>query len=277
MAELIANLVENAKSFGILLTSASAACYASGYLAMRSRAHALGTDPDFTLLDGAYVLVGFRFAWITLLALLVVSPFLILVKASAEKLVRITQPSHLEIVARFAAIALAALTFVGASTLSVHDVLLADGSANKLPLERVLVSGILGNGRVGVIVVLITTAITAMTILWLRGRYVQTGAGDTLTMVLAVIAALQLVLLPADYGIFFAQRTVRLLERVPEGLVDVAQRVWLLDRGADRVVLLARRPDGALSLITVKTEKLDGIPIRETASIAEIIAAGVAP
>src|SRR5215470_17390350 len=69
MAGLASDLVENAKNVGIVLTSASAASYASGYLALRSRAHALGTDPGFTLLDQAYVFAGFRFTLSTLVAL----------------------------------------------------------------------------------------------------------------------------------------------------------------------------------------------------------------
>lgn len=267
MSELIANLVENAKSFGILLTSASAACYASGFLAMRSRAHALGTDPDFTLLDGAYVLAGFRFAWITLLALLVVSPVLILIRASAARLARVANQHLWEGIAWLLAIAMTIFTLGGASTLSVHDVLLPNGSG-----DNVLASGVLGNGNIGVIVVLTTTAIAALTVLWLHDRYVRTGAGDTLTVMLALIAALQLVLLPVDYGIFFAQRTARMLGRVPQGLVGVSPPVWLLDRGTERVTLLARRSDGAFSLITVKAETLDGIPVTRTASLAEIVA-----
>ena len=83
MAGPTSELVDNAKNVGILLTSASAVSYAGGYLALRSRAHALGTDPEFTLLNEAYVFAGFRFALITLVALLVVSPLVILLKAIA--------------------------------------------------------------------------------------------------------------------------------------------------------------------------------------------------
>jgi hypothetical protein len=271
MAELAANLVENAKNVGIVLTSASAVSYASGYLALRSRAHALGTDPGFTLLDQAYVFAGFRFALIILVALLVISPLLVLSNMVAQTVMRRAMLRHRDIFACFAAVALAILTLASFSTLSVEGALLANGSANHTALQRVLFPGVLGIGSVGVFVILASTATTAITILWVRGRYAQAGARDALTMVLVVIAALQLVLLPMQYGIFFADRTARVLERPPEGVVGVSPPVWLLDRGADRASLLARRPEGAFVLITVKADKLDGIAVTGTTSIAEIV------
>jgi hypothetical protein len=277
MAELVSNLVENAKSVGIVLTSASAVSYASGYLALRSRAHALGTDPGFTLLDQAYVFAGFRFAVITLVALLVISPLLILVKIIAATLARVTMPKHLEIFAWLGAVAVAILTLAGFSTLFIEGALLEDGPAHYTGLKGFFVTGVLGSNNAGVVVVLIATATTAVTLLWLRGRFGQTRSGDSLTLVLVVIAALQLVLLPMQYGIFFADRTARVLERPPDGLVDIAPTAWLLDRGPDRATLLARHPDRHFVLITVKTEKLDGLAVTGTRSIAEIVSGGDAP
>jgi hypothetical protein len=276
MAELVPNLVEKAKSLGIVLTSASAVSYACGYLALRSRAHALGTDPGFTLLDQAYVFAGFRFVVITLVALLVMSPLLILLKLIVARLARVTTPVHLEIFAWIGAVALATLTLVGFSTLFIEGALLNDSPTFYPPLD-VFFDGVLGNVRVGVIVVLIATTTTAVTLLWLRGRSGQTRGGNSLSIVLVVIAGLQLVLLPINYGAFFADRTARVLERPPDGLVDVASPIWLVDRGPDRATLLARRPDRRLVLITVKIEKLDGIAVTGTKTIAEIVKGGDSP
>jgi hypothetical protein len=277
MAGLASDLVENSKNVGIVLTSASAVSYAGGYLALRSRAHALGTDPGFTLLDQAYVFAGFRFALITLVALLVISPLLILVKVVAETTARVIKPPGLKILAALAAVALAILTLVSFRTLLVEGVLLADPAAHEDAVQRVLISGVLGRGTVGVFVILAATSTAAVTVLWASGRYAHTGAGDPLTMVLVVIAALQLVLLPMQYGIFFAEKTARVLDRPPEGVVGVVPPVWLLDRGADRASLVARLPRGALSLMTVKAEKLDGIAVTGTTTIAEIVEGGEAP
>ena len=277
MAEFVSNLAENAKSLGIVLTSASAVSYASGYLALRSRAHALGTDPGFTLLDQAYVFAGFRFAVITLVALVVTSPLLILVNLIAARLARVTTPEHLEIFARLGAVALAILTLASFSTLSIEGALLEGGSAQYTGLTRFFVAGVLGSNNAGVLVVLIATATTTVTLLWLRGRFRQTRGGDPLTLGLVVIAALQLVLLPMQYGIFFADRTARVLDRPPDGLIDVAPTAWLLDRGPDRATLLVRQPDRHFVLITLKTDKLDGIAVTGTRSIAEIVSGGDAP
>jgi hypothetical protein len=277
MAELVPNLVENAKSVGIVLTSASAVSYASGYLALRSRAHALGTDPGFTLLDQAYVFAGFRFALIMLIALLVISPLLILVKLATAMVARLITPKRVAILARLAVVALGIFTLAGFRTLFVEGALLDNGSAHQTALQSVLISGVLGSGKTGLFVNLTATATTAITILWLRSRYAQTGAGDPLTIVLVVVAALQLVLLPMQYGIFLADRTARVLDRAPEGVGGVSLPIWLLDRGADRASLLARRPGGSLVLITVKAEQLDGIAVTGTTTIAEIVKGGGAP
>jgi hypothetical protein len=277
MAEFVSNLAENAKSVGIVLTSASAVSYASGYLALRSRAHALGTDPGFTLLDQAYVFAGFRFAVITLVALLVVSPLLILVRLIAERLARVSTPERLEIFARLGIVPLAILTLAGLSTLSVEGALLKDGRVHYAALDRLFVPGVLGSNNAGVLVVLIATATTAVTILWLHGRFQQTQGADSLSIILVVIVALQLVLLPMQYGIFFADRTVRVLERPPDGIVDVPPTVWLLDRGPERATLLAQHLGQRFVLITVKSDKLDGIAVTGTKPIAEIVKAGGAP
>ena len=277
MAGPTSELVDNAKNVGILLTSASAVSYAGGYLALRSRAHALGTDPEFTLLNEAYVFAGFRFALITLVALLVVSPLVILLKAIAGTIASRIKPPRLKILAALAAVVLAVVTLAGFPPLFVEGVLLADPAVQDGAVQRTLISGVLGRGAVGVCVVLAATLTAAVTVLWVSDRYAHIGLRDPLTMVLVVTAALQLVLLPMQYGIFFADKTVRVLERPSEGVGDVLRPVWLLDRGADRASLLARLPSGALSLITVKSEKLDGIAVTGTTTIAEIVKGGTAP
>ena len=258
MTGLASDLVENAKNVGVVLTSASAASYAAGYLALRSRAHALGTDPGFTLLDQAYVFAGFRFALITLVALLAVSPLLILGKAIVGATARFVKPRGLEVLSALIAVVLAVLTLASFRSLFVEGVLLADPVAQDGAVQRALVSGVLGRGVVGVFVVLAATAAAAITVLWISDRYARTGARDPLTMVLLVIAALQLVLLPVQSGIFFADRTARVLAagcaRRSSG--GVLPPVWLVDRGADRAALLARLPGGSLSLITIKAETL---------------------
>lgn len=136
MAGPTSELVDNAKNVGILLTSASAVSYAGGYLALRSRAHALGTDPEFTLLNEAYVFAGFRFALITLVALLVVSPLVILLKAIAGTIASRIKPPRLKILAALAAVVLAVVTLAGFRPLFVEGVLLADPAVQDGAVQR---------------------------------------------------------------------------------------------------------------------------------------------
>ena len=98
-----------------------------------------------------------------------------------------------------------------------------------------------------------------------------------MAVILTMIAVLQVVLLPIQHGIFFADRNARLLARVPEGLVGVSSPIWLLDRGADRASLIARIGDGGLGLITVKVDALDGIPVTRTVSLGEVVRSRGAP
>jgi hypothetical protein len=273
----LSDVVESAKNVGVVLTSASAVAYASGYLALRSRAHALGADPGFTLVDQAYVFAGFRFGLIMLVALLVVWPLLVLVAASAKWAASMMKPGPRRFFELLGVVALAVLTLAGFRTLFLEGALLADDPARRTALERMLYAGVLGAGRVGVVVVLASTATAAMTLLWTRGRYAQTGADNSLTMALGVIAALQIALLPVQYGVFFADRTVRVLQRSPADGAGGSSIAWLLDRGADRASLLERRPQGGFAIVTVRVEDLDGMAVTGTTSLADIVKSGEVP
>src|SRR5512143_1519730 len=77
------DIVSGAKNVGAALATVSTLGYASGYIVLRARAYALGTDPNFTFLDETYVFTGFRFLFVALIALLVAAPVLLLVRAAA--------------------------------------------------------------------------------------------------------------------------------------------------------------------------------------------------
>ena len=65
------DIIAHSKNIGTVLGTASVLAYVSGYLALRARAHALGTDPGFKLVDEAYVFAGFRFVFITFMVFLI--------------------------------------------------------------------------------------------------------------------------------------------------------------------------------------------------------------
>ena len=86
------DIVTPAKNLGALLGTASVLGYISGYLALRARAHALGLDPAFTLVDEAYVFAGFRFLFATLIVLLLAAPVILLVRWGALRLAKDAVP-----------------------------------------------------------------------------------------------------------------------------------------------------------------------------------------
>lgn len=263
--------LEAAKNVSAVLTASAAVAYAAGYLALRARAHALGTDPGFTLVDQMYVFAGFRFALVTLLSLLCIVPGLVVITKGARWTYGCLKPRWQKAVVWVAVFILAAMTLASFVTLGAEAVLL--GHRRPGPLDGILIPAILGDGKLGAVITLGATLITALTLWLLRARYRVRSAEqtDSLIPVLALVGLIQLILLPIQHGIFQADRNGRALARMPDGITGVVPPVWLLDRGKDRASLLARAPDGSLSLLTVKVEVLDGIPITRVAPLNEII------
>jgi hypothetical protein len=54
-SSLGARVVETMRNFGIVLSGLLGLAYACGYLVLRARSLALGTDPGFAFIDQAYV------------------------------------------------------------------------------------------------------------------------------------------------------------------------------------------------------------------------------
>lgn len=272
-----AALLEAAKNVGVVLTSSAALAYAAGYLALRARAHALGTDPGFALVDQTYVFAGFRFTLQTLVALLCILPPLMLIRAAARWISALLKQRFRKATAWVAALTLAALTLASLTTLEVEAVLLGNARLGHDALDRLLTPSILGEGSVGTMITLGATLTAALSVLWFYTRVVSptSGAepigGAPLTCVLAVVALLQLILLPVQHGVFYADRNGRALARIPDGVTGVLPPVWLLDRGTDRASLFARAPDGKLCLLTIKVDALDGIPVTRIAPIHNIV------
>src|SRR5437762_10764590 len=78
-------IAESAKNAGIVLTVLSSAAYACGYLVVRARARALGTDPGFALVDQAYMFAGFRFVLTLLFAFMLTAPLLLLLRSVGRR------------------------------------------------------------------------------------------------------------------------------------------------------------------------------------------------
>lgn len=267
------NFVEGARDLGLVLTSFSGLTYAGGYLVMRGRANALGTDPGFTLVDQSYVLAGFRFAVVTVIALVVVAPLVMLVTSAARRWCAKAGRGARRLLEWIGIVALAVLTLQSFSTLEVRSVLLDAGAARAGGFRGAVAASVLGLNDVGVLITLAATFVATMTVLWARARMAESGSGDAAARILSLLAFVQLALLPIQHGIFYADRNARMLSRIPEGVSGVVPPVWVLDRGAERASLLARSATGEFCLVTVKVDALDGIAVSKTESIAEIVQA----
>jgi hypothetical protein len=254
-------IAESAKNAGVVLTALSGVTYASGYLVMRARARALGTDPGFVLIDQAYVFAGFRFALTLLLGLLVVAPVLLLL-GWVGRLASLLPKGHFSVLEIATALSAGAATiWAYTATIGVSGVLLA-------PSHGRLADAVLGRNNYGVLMVLATTAIGAAMLLWFYAHFARAGSLDPLGAVLLLISVLLLALLPMQHGIFHADRMARRLDRMPEGVTGLAPPIWLVDRGtSDRVVLCGHTMDGQARLVTLKAEKLDGIAITGVSSL----------
>jgi hypothetical protein len=249
-------IVDWAKNGGVVLTATSGAAYACGYLVIRARAHALGTDPGFSLINEAYVFAGFRFVLMLLLALLVTSPLLLLLRWLGHRLAGALAPGQICAIETIAAIFVGAATvWAYAATIGVSGVLLA-------PSSGWLADAALDRNDYGALVVLATAALGAVMLSWADGHLRRAGGVDPLGAVLLLTGALLLVLLPMQHGVFYADRKAWRLDQTPEGATGLVPPVWLVDRGAaDRVVLYGRTPDGQARLVTLKAEKLDGVAV----------------
>lgn len=263
--------VDPLRRVGVLLSAASMGLYAAGYLTLRARAHALGTDPGFALVDQIYVFAGFRFLLQALGELLCVIPVLLVIAGVARVLAPRLPSVVRQVGAWMALILLVLLTFASLITVEVAGVLLGPASAPAGSLQDALRASILGVGPAGVLIPTGAVLCAALTLLWLHARYQHGGFASVLTRILGAVALMQLVLLPLQHGIFLADNTGRALGRMPQGVTGVLPPVWLLDRGTERASLLARSADRALCLVTVKVSDLDGIPVTRVAPLDEIV------
>ena len=269
MADLAQGIVDTLKVAGILVAAGSSVAYACGYLVMRARAYALGTDPGFSFIDQAYVWAGIRFVLMLLLAMLISSPLLLLIRALWHVLVQLP-PGRLAVIQwGVASVAGGAAVVSFALLLSVSNLVFEATRGAPLGL---LSQAALQRSSVGPLMFIASTALTGTTLMWARALYARTNDVSDLIVVLLLASILLAVLLPLEFGFFFADRNVRRVDQVPEGLVGVRSPVWLIDRGAaDRVVLLGWDQAGAARLVTIKAEKLEGMAITGVARLDAVI------
>ena len=240
--------VSHAKSFASLLAAVSGFAYASGYLAIRARAHALGIDPALGLAEEAYVFAGFRFLVVTLLLGLLVSlalsPLVWALQASSPRL----SPLVVRVGGGVALTAVGLFTVLAFGIVGRGGALLDPDLSSEMP--SLLLAAVVGKSP-GWRLVLATLPVLL---------FLATGYGwasrisEARTMVdycLAGLLGMQLLLLPMFHGTFFADRNVRVLASIPENLGKLRGPVGIVDRSRSQYTLLARGADRGFRLISV--------------------------
>ena len=197
--------VELATNVGVLLGTASAVGYACGYLALRARSFALGTDPAFKLVDQVYVFAGVRFLVITLIVALLLAPAILAIRWVALGLARALPDAMAGALQWLTLIAIAAMTLGSMSILSVHGLLLR----NDLPASGLEAAVLGGSGGLRLALTFAPVLLAGLSAVWLYGRL--SVGGSALGLILGLVVALQAFMLPIYHGALFADRRVRVL------------------------------------------------------------------
>ena len=243
----------------------SGVSYACGYLALRARAWAFGTDPPFGLVDEIYVFAGFRFFLSIIVALLILLPVLLAVIAAAGWIG--ARPRGAGPLAWLGVAILALGAIAQLQVLGIHGLLLNEDAA-ATPLGQAALSS---NG-LALSLWLLAVAGTALSILWLSRR----RRADALGATIGLVAALHLLFLPAVQGILFADRYVRILDRAPASVAEFTGPTAIVDRGGGKAVLLGFVAGGHRRLVTVDEKDLNGIGIGGVMPIDQFLGARAA-
>jgi len=268
----LTDVADAAKNVGVALTTASAASYACGYLVIRSRAYALGTDPSFSFIDQTYVWAGIRFLISLSFALLLSALPILLARAVWHLLLRSAQRALTTIECCTAIVFGFAIILLTAQLFSVSNLIFVEP---RLAFSGGLQSAVLGRAPLGTVLFICSAALAALIVLWARSRLARANGLDTPALLLITMAGLLGALLPIEHGFFFADRNVRQLDRIPEGIAGLEPPIWIIDRGAGgQIVLFGRDSAGAPRLVTTKADKLDGIAVTGVANLGDVLAQG---
>ncbi len=260
------DIVTYAKNIGVFLATTSTLAYISGYLALRARAFALGTDPAFTLVDEGYVVAGVRFVFVTLIILLLLSPVTLAIRSAASWLYA-QLPNSLLNTSQWLLLGFLALgtLFLTVKILSVNGVLLQQRNSGPSSFVQEAVMGSAG----GVVLIFTVTLLAMLSILWLKMHLSTTNT--LFAWVLGIVVAIQILLLPMFHGALYADRMVRVLGTSPKAVQNLKQPFGIVDRTSAHVTLLGLDAKNQRNLVTIKLDDLNGVPIKKIVSLKDFV------
>jgi hypothetical protein len=263
MADLLENLTERAKAlvgeWSKFTLVGSFLLYVTGYLALRFHLTALGVGTDLAVLDERYLFAGARFVVylvsavpnVVILALPValivwavrrISPEQIWEKVSAW----VMHPARLAIVG--VVFAVLVIQFVMRQCFVFSNLLLAPN----LPPEPVWLVGLLLDDRLMPVYFSLLVAACALPLAilaMLRGQPTQ-GGGRLVTGLLVFLAAVQVLMLPINYGVLIVDKSLPRVASLGDRVLADGEEAWLVWEGKDGVTFLVRGPKQK-SLVTM--------------------------
>ena len=246
--------------------------YVVGYLALRFHLTAVGIGTDLAVLDERYLFTGARFlvylvssvpnlvlAALPLALLAWIVHRLLPEGARASACAWLRQPGRLTFFGVLFAVLM--IQFVMRQCFLLSDLLLA----RSLPAEPAWLVDLMLDGRFMPLYFsgLVAACAVPIAILWVLRDAPVNGSRDALgRALLAFLAAVQVLLLPVNYGVLIADKTLARVAWLGDKAVAEGQEAWLVWEGKEGVTFLVR--DAALkrrSLLTLHRSKVDRIEI----------------
>jgi hypothetical protein len=240
--------------------------YLVGYLALRFHLTTLGISTDLAVLDERYLFAGARF-FVYLVSsvpniVLVALPIALVAWAAFKFLpdaigarveAWITQPTGLTVFGLVFAVV--AIQFVMRQCFVFSDLLLAES----LPAEPAWLVKLLLDDRLMPLYFSLLTALCAVTLailVALRKAELQGAAIRFGWALLAFLAAVQILLLPINYGVLIIDKTLPRVAGLGDKPLAEGEEAWLVWEGKDGVTFLVRKDRARRALVTLPRAEL---------------------
>jgi hypothetical protein len=255
------------KNIGGVLATVTSIIYAAGYMVLRCRSNALGTDLSFKLLDETYIFAGFRFVLITLVTLLLLSPIILFVKWLTAWAFSKLSTDFANIIEWVVLAVLAFVTIFFLKIFGVSGLLIQDQDTSYSHIQQAVLGG---QPLLRLSLTFLTTFVASISFIWLRKNYLEYGFNE-FNVLLSIVFFVQLCVLPAFHGALFADHRVRVLNEVPASLKSIHPPVCIVERNGDWASLFGKNEDNQSCLVNIKTGDLNGIPVKRIVNLLEFI------
>jgi hypothetical protein len=268
VTDVLQDLADRVKALGSDWTKYSVVgsfvLYVVGYLALRFHLTAIGVGTDLAVLDERYLFTGARFAVYVVAAvpsvLLMAMPFALgawaLWKvASVRRTVTrwwLAEPAAFGVAGIIFAVL--AIQLVMRQCFTIANLLLAPPQ----PMQPSWLVGLLLDDRLMPLYFSALVAACAVPLVILAALRQVDGLAS-LTMIkglLAFLAAVQLLLLPINYGVLVVDKTLPRVTTTGDKPLNGGDEAWLVWEGKDGVTYLVRSATGTRTLLTLPRSEI---------------------